>query len=131
MANTEKKTTRKETLEAIKAVLENVEDYEDKTAHVEFIEKEIASAVKKAEKARERAAKQKAEGDELRAAIKAVLTGEKQTADAITEIVQADFEDVTKAKVVARLSQLVRAEEAEKEEIKVGSRKLMGYSIAE
>jgi hypothetical protein len=130
MANTEKKVTRKETLEGIKAVIENM-DYEQKAAHIEFIEKEIASTVRKAEKARERAAKQKSEGDELRAAIKAILTSEKQTADVITEIVQADFEDITKAKVVARLSQLVRTGEAEKEEVKVGSRRLMGYSIAE
>lgn len=131
MANTEKKVTRKETLEAIRTIIENAADYEDKETHIEFIDKEITSIMKKAEKARERAAKVQAEGDELRTAIKAVLTNEKQTADIITEAVQATFEDVTKSKVVARLSQLVRLGEADKEEIKVDGRKLMGYSIVE
>ena len=77
--------------------------------------------------------KAKAIGDDLRNAIEAVLTSERQTADKITEIIQEQdaFEDVTKAKVVARLSQLVRAEKAIKEEVKVGSRRLMGYAIVE
>lgn len=133
MANTEKKVTRKEMLEAIKEVVLAAVAYDEQEAQVEFIDKEIAATIKKAEKARERAEKAKAIGDDLRNAIEAVLTSERQTADKITEIIQEQdaFEDVTKAKVVARLSQLVRAEKATKEEVKVGSRRLMGYAITE
>ena len=133
MANTEKKVTRKEMLEAIKEVVLAAAAYDEQEAQVEFIDKEIAATIKKAEKARERAEKAKAIGDDLRNAIEAVLTSERQTADKITEIIQEQdaFKDVTKAKVVARLSQLVRAEKATKEEVKVGSRRLMGYAIAE
>lgn len=133
MANTEKKVTRKEMLEAIKEVLLAAAAYDEQEAQVEFIDKEIAATIKKAEQARERAEKAKAIGDDLRNAIEAVLTSERQTADKITEIIQEQdaFKDVTKAKVVARLSQLVRAEKAIKEEVKVGSRRLMGYAIAE
>ena len=40
-----------------------------------------------------------------------------------------DMEDITKSKVTARLAQLVRAGLAQKEQIKVGDRKVMGYAV--
>ena len=70
----------------------------------------------------------KAEGDELRAAVQAVLTQELQTIDAIVE--QIECEDVTKAKVTARLTALVKAEVARKDTVKEGSRKIMAYALA-
>ena len=52
MANTEKKVTRKEMLEAIKEVIVATAAYDEQKAQVEFIDKEIAATIKKAEKAR-------------------------------------------------------------------------------
>ena len=69
MANTEKKVTRKEMLEAIKEVVLAAAAYDEQEAQVEFIDKEIAATIKKAEKARERAEKAKAIGDDLRSCI--------------------------------------------------------------
>ena len=83
----------------------------------------------KAEQARKRAAKKKAEGDELRDIVEGVLTNEPQIIDAITA--QVDFEGATKAKITARLTQLVNAEIATKEQVKTeDGRKVMAYKLA-
>lgn len=82
----------------------------------------------KAEKAKERAAKNKTKGDELRAEVFSRITEEFQTADAILKMIEG-FEDVTKPKVIARLTQLVKAGEVEKEQIKVDNRKQMAYRL--
>ena len=82
----------------------------------------------KAEQARKRAAKKKAEGDELRDIVEGVLTNEPQIIDAITA--QVDFEGATKAKITARLTQLVNAEIATKEQVKTeDGRKVMAYKL--
>jgi hypothetical protein len=94
---------------------------------VEFIDAQVELLAKKAEKAKERAATKKVEGDELREVVKAVLTEDFQAIDEI--VAQIDGEDITKAKVTARLTQLVKAELAEKEQIKVGDRKVMAYRL--
>ena len=86
----EKKTTKREFYEMIKEIVA-----EDETL-VAFCEKEIAAIDAKAEKAKERAAAKRAEGDALREAVQAVLTNEFQTIDEITEKVEG--EEVTKAK---------------------------------
>lgn len=83
----------------------------------------------KAEKAKERAAKNKTKGDELRAEVLSHITEEFQTADAILKMIEG-FEDITKPKIIARLTQLVKAGEVEKEQIKVDSRKQMAYRLA-
>lgn len=83
----------------------------------------------KAEKAKERAAKNKSKGDELRVEVLSHITEEYQTADAILDMVEG-FEDITKPKVVARLTQLVKAGEVEKAQIKTeDGRKVMGYKL--
>lgn len=97
-------------------------------ALVEFINKEIAAIDAKAAKAKERAAEKKADGDALRETVFGVLTTDAQPIDDIVAAI-AD-EDVTKAKVTARLTQLVKAEKAVKEEVKVGDRKVMAYRLA-
>ena len=62
--------------------------------------------------------------------IKSVLTDEFQTADAITS--QIDGEDVTRAKVIARLGQLVKNGEAEKTDVKTDdNRTVKAYKLAE
>lgn len=121
------KMTKAMWFEEIKAVVE-ASDYERKDEAAEFIDKQLELIASKAEKARERAAKTKAEGDELREAVKAVLTDEFQTIDDI--VAQVAEEGVTKAKVTARLTQLVKAEMAEKDQVKADDgRKVMAYRL--
>ena len=101
-------------------------DWERKDEAIEFIEKQIDQLKAKAEKAKSRAEEKKIEGDELREAVANALTNEPQTIDAITTTV-AEIFDVTKAKVTARLTQLVKLGEATKEQVKMDSRKIMVY----
>ena len=101
-------------------------DWERKDEANEFIEKQIDQLKAKAEKAKSRAEEKKIEGDELREAVANALTNEPQTIDAITTTV-AKFFDVTKAKVTARLTQLVKLGEATKEQVKIDGRKIMVY----
>lgn len=101
-------------------------DWERKDEAIEFIEKQIDQLKAKAEKAKSRAEEKKIEGDELREAVANALTNEPQTIDAITTTV-AKFFDVTKAKVTARLTQLVKLGEATKEQVKIDGRKIMVY----
>lgn len=121
------KMTKAMWFEEIKAVVE-ASDYERKDDAIEFIDKQLELIASKAEKARKRAAKTKAEGDELREAVRAVLTDEFQTIDDI--VAQVVEEGVTKAKVTARLTQLVKAEMAEKDQIKADDgHKVMAYRL--
>ena len=123
------KITKKDFYGALIELVEGMETvgaYDAKDVQ-EFLEKQVAQIDAKAVKAKERAAKAKAEGDELTKAVEAVITGKFQTADAITE--QVDFEDVTKSKVVARVTKLVAAGKVVKEQRKVGDRKAMCYKI--
>ena len=124
------KITKKDFYGALIELVEGMETvgaYDAKDVQ-EFLKKQVEQIDAKAAKAKERAAKAKAEGDELTKAIEAVITAEFQTADAITE--QVDFEDVTKSKVVARLTKLVNAEKIVKEQRKVGEHKAMCYKLA-
>lgn len=124
----EKKMTKKDYFNAIKEIIEGT-DSEIKGELVYFIESQIASIDNKAEKAKERAAAKKAEGDALREAVKSVLTSELQTADDILS--QLDGEELTVAKVRARLTQLVNLGEAEKADIKTEDNKTKkAYKIA-
>ena len=110
-----KKMTKKDYFNEIKTLVENSTS-ELKDELIYFVESQIASIDSKAEKAKERAAAKKAEGDALRESVKSVLTDEFQTADEILS--QLDGEDLTVAKVRARLTQLVSLGEAEKADIK-------------
>lgn len=122
----EVKMTKAMWFEAIKALVE-ASDAEQKDEMVEFIDAQVEALAKKAEKAKERAAAKKVEGDELREVVRTILTDEFQAIDDI--VAQIEGEDVTKAKVTARLTQLVKAELAEKDQIKVGDRKVMAYRL--
>lgn len=102
-------------------------DWERKDEAIEFIEKQIDQLKAKAEKAKSRAEEKKLEGDALREVVYNALTNEPQTIDAITDIVAESCSDVTKAKVTARLTQLVKLGEATKEQVKVEGRKIMVY----
>lgn len=123
----EKKVTKAMMFEAVREVVE-ASDAENKVEMIDFIDKQLEQLAAKAEKARARAAEKKVAGDELREVVKSVLTENFQTIDAITA--QIVGEDVTKAKVTARLTQLVKTGDAVKEQVKDGSRKVMAYRLS-
>ena len=124
----EKKLTKKEVLLGIRTFINGEDTDVTLEDMLEYIDTTIEQLDKKAKKAAERAAKNKAEGDELRARVLDVLTDTPQTADEITASL-GDAE-VSKAKVVARLTQLVKAEAVKKEETKIGDSRKMVYSLA-
>lgn len=124
----EVKVTKKDWYAQIRAVVE-ASDNEQKEGILGFIDHEVELLEAKAAKAAERAASKKADGDELRNAVQAILTDELQTIDAITA--QIEGEDITKAKVTARLTQLVKAGVATKDMVKTeDSRKVTAYKLA-
>lgn len=123
----EVKVTKKDWYAQIRAVVE-ASDNEQKEGILGFIDHEVELLEAKAAKAAERAASKKADGDELRNAVQAVLTDELQTIDAITA--QIESEDITKAKVTARLTQLVKAGVATKDMVKTeDGRKVTAYKL--
>ena len=138
----EKTYTKREMYEVIKALVdagvitgELTETGITEAEVAKFCEKEIALLDKKATKAKERIATKKAEGDELLAAVRQVLSDEdfEPIADIAARI---EGEDVTVSKVAYRLTQLVKRGEATKEQITVAgtdglkSRKIVAYKRA-
>ena len=123
----DKKITKRDRFEEIKTLLADNADI------VEFCDNEIALLDGKADKAKARAAKKKAEGDALQDEVATLLTGDFQTIDAIMEGI-TDAE-ATKAKVQARLTKLVNAGIAIKDQttVEVDGKKVkrMAYSIAD
>lgn len=118
-----KKVTKKEMFTEIKAVLETVEGSEELVA---FVEKQIEALDNEAAKAKERKAKKVAE-DTLKDTVANLLTDEFQTAEAIVDAI--GDEEVSKAKVVNRLSKLIADGVAVKEQTKVGDRKVVCYKL--
>lgn len=96
-----------------------------------YVDATIAQLEKKAATAKAKAAEKKAEGDELRAAVLEALTDEFATREDI--FAKIDGEDITVAKVGARLTQLVNAGEAIKDTVKVedSKSKKVVYKLAE
>ena len=128
--------TKRMVLEAIKNVAVNGDpDYVDfgvdVTADdvVDYVDTTIAQLEKKNEKAKEKAAEKKADGDALASVIASTLTDDLQTVDEIVTAVNAvdGYADVTKSKVVARLTQLIKTGVARKEQVKIDTRKIMAY----
>lgn len=112
-----RKFTKKEKFQAIKAFLDG-EAVEIPIGELsDFVATEIEHIEARAEKEKARAEKRKDEGDALREAVESVLTEEYQSADEILKSVQVLTEDesLTKAKITARLAQLVKARVVEKE----------------
>lgn len=123
----EKKMTKKDYYTLIKEKVEET-NIEGKDELIEFVNKQISQIEAKAEKAKIRAIEKQKAGDELRDKVKSILTNELQTADAI--VAQIDDEDVTKAKVIARLTQLVKNGDAKKEDVKTeDGRSVKAYKI--
>lgn len=110
----------------LREMVENWVDREDQDELLGFIDNELAILEKRKAAASERAAKKRAESDALTDKIYEALSDEPMTIDAILEVV-AD-EDVTRNKVTARLSKLVKVEKVAKESIKIDGNKRMAYS---
>ena len=123
----EKKITKRDYYEMLKEIVLNA-NVEGATELVEFIDKQVSLIDSKAEKAKARNIEKKANGDELREVVQNVLTDEFQTIDAI--VAQIEGEEVTKAKVTARLTALVNNGIAEKTDVKDDEgRKLKAYKL--
>ena len=141
------KITKTQKLNAIIAILDNADinsivipvgDNEVDVAKEDLIaycEGEIEALAKKAAKAKENAAKKKAE-DPLLDLVKATLTADPQTiADIATKVVEVNA-DATTAKVTARLTKLVNAGEVVRSEVSVANsegkkRTVKAYALAE
>lgn len=125
----EKKMTKKDYFNELLNIVENSES-EIKGELIYFIENQITSIDNKAIKAKERAEAKKAEGDALREEVNALITNELQTADDI--FTQLNGEDLTIAKVRARLTQLVNLGGVVKETIKTeDGKQKMAYRLAD
>ena len=135
------KITKREMFEAIKGLAESgalhMQDFNEAisdSAVAEFCENEIALLDKKAAKAKERAASKRAEGDELTAVVRQVMSTEEF--EPIAEIAaRIEGEDVTASKITYRLKVLVDNGIAIKEQITIPgvdgqkSRKVMAYKL--
>ena len=121
------KVTNKEMFTKVKEALiaSGVEGKEDLIA---FIDSRIALVEKKAAKAAETAAEKKNELDELCEVVKSILGTEPQTADDI--LAQVGGEDVTIAKVRARLTKLEKTGVAVKSDVKVDGKTKKAYTLA-
>ena len=121
------KMTKVDYFHQLAEIVENSE-VENKDDILKFIEGSIEVLENRKRAAQERAEKKKNEPDELSDAIKAVLTNELQTADDITA--QIEGEDVTKQKIVSRLTKMVNAGTVRKDTVKTeDKRKVMGYAL--
>lgn len=121
------KMTKKDWFEELKGIVE-ASEYAQKDEAVAFIDAQIELLDNKAEKAKVRAAAKKAETDELKAVVASLLTEELQTADVIAA--KIEDEEVSKQKVVSRLTALVKDGVAVKEQVKVEKDKKMAYKLA-
>ena len=121
------KMTKVDYFEQLAGIVE-ASDVENKEDILKFIQSSIETLENRKRAAQERAEKMKNEPDELADAVKAVLSEELQTADDIAA--QIEGEDVTKQKVVARLTKMVNAGIVRKDSIKTDDkRKVMGYAL--
>lgn len=128
------KTTKKDILTALKAMAEDgnmhIEDFLSTLTDediVAFCENELELLAKKTARSKEAAAKKRAEGDEITAVVRDALSTEdfepiSVIADRIND------ENISKAKIVARLRNLIECGEAEKQEMTTDDkRKVMSY----
>ncbi len=126
----ENKVTKKVILNAIKVAAENGADFGNVEAKdvIAYVDKTVAQLDAKAEKAKEYGAKKRAEGDALYGAVVDAVGAEYKTIDEITEVVKEAAEDVTRAKVVARLTKAVKEDKAFKAQVKVEGKKVTVYA---
>ena len=112
------KITKTEKLQKIETILTAMEQTEETKMLVEFVQSEQAALARKAAKAKEKAAEKKTEIDALGEAVLGALTAEPMTRDEVFELVKDAEDEVSVAKVGARLTKLVDAGKVEKSEVK-------------
>lgn len=122
------KMTKKEMFEILASF---IPEEDERAAELrEFCIKQVEIIDRKAEKAKARNAERKAAGDELRDMVFGALTEELQTIPQIMEAMGLDDPEITRAKVSARLGQLVKAGDVEKLAMFVDGKRTMHYKIA-
>lgn len=122
------KMTKKEMFEILASF---IPEEDERAAELrEFCTKQVEIIDRKAEKAKARNAERKAAGDELRDMVFGALTEELQTIPQIMEAMGLDDPEITRAKVSARLGQLVKAGDVEKLAMSVDGKRTMHYKIA-
>lgn len=129
MANN--KVTKRDYFNAIRVMVENSDAVGEYTVEevLDFIDKQVAQLDAKAVKAKEKAVEKKAEGDELREKVFELVNSDWQTADDLTEAL--GDEEVSRAKIVARLTQLEKAGRIVKATAKMDDgKKRMVYRLA-
>lgn len=127
------KVTKKNVLNVLYTLIEDNFEAQDGDVTVtaedlrNYIDTTLDQLNAKNEKAKERAAKKRAEGDELLAVVEGLLTDEYQTGDEIAA--QITDADVTRPKVTARITKLIKAGKAHKAEAKTEEgKKVMVYA---
>lgn len=127
----DKKVTKRDMFEGIKAILTENFEAAEVAEYVEFIDKEVGAIDTRAEKEKTRRAEKKAEGDALGDAVKAAIEGAEEpiTAEGIVDTVIVDFPEATVAKVRYRASKLVKDEVVTKTELKIDGRKVVAYTV--
>ena len=122
----EKKTKAMYFAELREMVTAAVEDEARREELVEFIDKQVEALEKRKVAAAARAEKKKAESDALTEEIFERIGDELITVDEIV-VTFDEEEEVSRAKVTARLGKLVNAGRIEKEAVKVDGKKRMAY----
>lgn len=128
--NVEKKTQ----VQYFTEIINMIHEIEGSEEYVQFLRGRIELLTKQGQAAKERKAKKAAErgDDELTTAVAAQLDSRLKTRDEITEALEGNFPEVTKAKVTARLSKLVESGFAGKIQLNVGQgRRVMAYALAQ
>ena len=117
------KKNRRDYFEEIKAIVAEDEEL------VAFVDGEIAKIDNRAAKEKVKRAEKRAQGDELQAAVKAYIQGHDGAVTAQVIADEIEGEDVTKAKVTYRATQLVKAGEIFKVTVKTeDGRKVVAYT---
>lgn len=124
----EKKTKAMYFAELREMVTVAVEDEAHRNELVDFIDKQVEALEKRKVAAAARAEKKKAESDALTEEIFERIGDELITVDEIV-ITFDEEEEVSRAKVTARLGKLVNAGRIEKEAVKVDGKKRMAYRL--
>lgn len=120
----DKKITKAEILAIIK------EGMADNADVIAYCDNELVLLENKKIKAKERADAKRAEGDELQAVIKSVLTDVPQTRDEILAHFENADGELTVGKIQAKLNNLVKFEQASKTEVKTeDGKKRTAYTV--
>lgn len=113
----ENRMTKMEKFQAIEDILNTV-DGDNIDMLIEFVQAEQAALARKATKAKEKQAEKKTEVDELGNAVLGVLTADPMTRDEVFALVEFDGEEISVAKIGARLTRLVELGLIQKTEVK-------------